>query len=89
MHEERHALLIDISVVILYLLLSLSIHGPKWFTRLIMFPGEFKKDHAVYNMNQLIMVLTTAQSHAKISLENSVIMSQWTFGFMLRIGMIS
>jgi hypothetical protein len=42
---------------------------------IIGFAGEFKKDNAAYNKNQLIMVLTTAQSQRKaLSLKNSIIM---------------
>jgi hypothetical protein len=42
---------------------------------IIVFPGEFKKNDAATNMNQLIMVLTTAQSQREaLSLKNSVIM---------------
>ena len=53
-----------------------------WSTRgfgddfsIIGFPGEFKKDDAEYNKNQLIMVLTTAQLQRKaLSLKDSIIM---------------
>jgi hypothetical protein len=50
-----------------------------WSTKdpfsVIAFAGEFKKDNESYNRNQLIMVLTTAQSQRKaLSLEKSIIM---------------
>jgi hypothetical protein len=53
-----------------------------WSTRgsldkfsIIGFPGEFKKDDAGYNKNQLIMVLTTAQWQRRaLSLRKSIIM---------------
>jgi hypothetical protein len=42
---------------------------------IIVFPGEFKRNDAATNMNQLIMVLTTAQSQRRaLGLKNSVIM---------------
>jgi hypothetical protein len=42
---------------------------------IIVFPGEFNKDDVECNMNQLIMVFTTAQAQRRaLSLENSVIM---------------
>jgi hypothetical protein len=37
----------------------------QWFTRkLLVFPGEFKKDDAVYNMNQLIAHHRTVATHS-------------------------
>jgi hypothetical protein len=42
---------------------------------IIAFPGEFKKDDTAYNKNQLIMVLTTAQSQRKaLGLKDTIIM---------------
>ncbi|KAF5386982.1 hypothetical protein D9615_002100 [Tricholomella constricta] len=42
---------------------------------IIAFPGEFKKDDSVYNKNQLIMVLTTAQSQRRaLGLEDTIVM---------------
>jgi hypothetical protein len=42
---------------------------------IIAFPGEYKKDDAECNLNQLIMVLTTAQRQRKaLSLKDDIIM---------------
>jgi len=42
---------------------------------IIGFAGEFKKDNDDYNKNQVIMVLTTAQSQRRaLSLKKSIIM---------------
>jgi hypothetical protein len=69
-----------------------SANGSQDRFSIIVFPGEFKTNDAAYNVNQLIMVLTTALSQRKaLSLENSVIMGATccymdVFRFILRIG---
>jgi hypothetical protein len=70
----REACLILYRPSLLYQLYWTDNISPGGFS-IIVFPGEFKNNDEACNMNQLMMVLTTAQSQRKaLALKNSVIM---------------
>jgi len=63
-----------------------SANGSRDQFSIIVFPGEFKKNDAATNMNQLIMVLTTTQSQRKaLLLKKSVIMGATACGGKIHI----
>jgi hypothetical protein len=81
LHDVFRALHVSFTDPTLVHELYWSTNGSRDKFSMIVFPGEFKKNDAATNKNQLIMVFTTAQSQRKaLSLKNSVIMHllSWT-----------